>query len=74
VIGLVVLHVCAVLWYLWPKRVNLVTPMITGDKHLPPDVPATVDGWSQRAVAVVIAALCALGIAALLRYAEAGVG
>jgi cytochrome b len=74
VIGLVVLHVCAVLWYLWPKRVNLVTPMITGDKHLPPDVPATADGWPQRAAALVVAALCTLGIAALLRYAEAPVG
>jgi hypothetical protein len=37
-------------------------------------VPATADGWPQRAAALAIAALCALGIAALLRYAEAPVG
>lgn len=74
VIGLVVLHVGAVLWYLWPKRTNLVVPMVIGDKHLPAEVPASADGWPQRAAALVIAALCALGVVMLLRYAEAAVG
>ena len=74
VIGLVVLHVVAVLWYLWPKRVNLVVPMVTGDKHLPAEMPASADAWRQRAAAAAIAALFAIGIAALLRYVEAPVG
>ncbi len=74
VIGLVGLHVVAVFWYLWPKRQNLIRPMFTGDKALPAEVPASADGWRQRTLAALLAAVCAVGVGALLRYAAAAGG
>ncbi len=55
IIGLVVLHVLAIGVYL-VKRQNLIKPMIDGDKALPPGTPASVDGLSQRLLALVLAA------------------
>lgn len=54
IIGLVVLHVLAIVAYL-VKRNNLVKPMIDGDKLLPPGTPASVDGPVQRGLAMVLA-------------------
>ncbi len=45
------------------KRVNLVAPMLSGDKLLPPDVPASADGAPQRLFALVLAAACAAAAA-----------
>ena len=59
VLGLVGLHVAAILFYLLKKHTNLVTPMLRGDKLLPPGTPASADGAVQRAVALVLVALCA---------------
>jgi cytochrome b len=41
-LGFIALHVVAVLFYLAVKRDNLVTPMVTGHRPLPPSVPAPV--------------------------------
>lgn len=59
VLGGVALHVAAVVYYLVHKRVNLVRPMVRGDKLLPPGTPASADGAAQRALALVLLALCA---------------
>jgi cytochrome b len=54
VLGLVALHVAAIAYYRVARRVNLVGPMLTGDKPLPPSVPATQDGRRQRLLATVL--------------------
>lgn len=58
-ITLVLLHVLAVLFYLYKKRENLIKPMIHGDKLLPIDVPASRDDAASRAWALLILAACA---------------
>jgi cytochrome b len=57
IITLVVLHVAAVLFYLFKKKRNLIAPMWHGDKVLPPSTPASADGARQRIVAAVLIAL-----------------
>lgn len=62
-IALVLLHIGAVLFYLFRKKQNLVRPMLVGDKALPPGTPASADGPAQRALALVLAVLCGLAAA-----------
>ncbi|MED5620804.1 cytochrome b/b6 domain-containing protein [Ideonella sp. BN130291] len=66
-IGLVVLHVGAVLFYLLHKRRNLVAPMLHGDKVLESDVPADLppsrDTAATRLLALGLFAACAAGVA-----------
>jgi cytochrome b len=46
IIGLVVLHVAAIVYYLVRKKLNLVRPMVVGDKPLPAGTPSSADrGW-----------------------------
>jgi cytochrome b len=60
-LALVLTHVAAVVFYLQVKGVNLITPMITGDKRMNEPVPASADGWGQRAwAAAIFAAACVL--------------
>lgn len=56
---LITLHVVAILFYLLKKRINLVRPMLSGDKFLPPQTPASADGRPQRVRALVLVAVCA---------------
>lgn len=58
-LGLVALHVATIVWVLLKKNTNLVRPMLGGDKPLPPGTPASADGLPQRALALLLAALCA---------------
>ncbi|MDP2006261.1 MAG: cytochrome b/b6 domain-containing protein [Rubrivivax sp.] len=58
-LGLVALHILAIVYYLMGKRINLVRPMLRGDKPLPPGTPASADGLPQRALALLLLALCA---------------
>ena len=58
-IVLVVLHVGAILFYLYKKRENLIKPMIHGDKVLPADVPASRDDAASRTLALGVFAVCA---------------
>lgn len=62
-IALVLLHVGAVLYYLLRKKQNLVRPMISGDKALPPGTPAATDSLATRLLALVIGVACAAGVA-----------
>lgn len=63
IIGLVVLHIAAVLFYLFKKKQNLIGPMLTGDKLLHPAVPSSTDHALSRVIALVLFALCAAGVA-----------
>jgi cytochrome b len=58
IITLVVLHVGAILYYLMKKGINLVNPMLSGDKWLAGDVPASTDRWASRGLALVLVAAC----------------
>jgi cytochrome b len=66
IIGLVVLHVLAVVFYLVKKRQNLVGPMLSGDKSLPEGAPASGDGPAARGLAAALMAACAGGVAWLV--------
>jgi cytochrome b len=57
IITLVVLHIAAVLYYLFKKQRNLIEPMWHGDKSLPPYTPASADGVAQRVLAAVLIVL-----------------
>jgi cytochrome b len=61
-LGLVALHIVAIVVYKLRGK-NLVTPMLTGDKPLPPEVPASTDSLATRALAaVVLAGTAALAV------------
>lgn len=69
-IVLVLLHVAAVLFYLWRKHINLIRPMLHGDKPaLPTALPASRDDARSRLYALLVLLLCAALVAALLAWA-----
>ena len=59
ILGLVALHVAAIVYYRVRKNKNLVGPMLTGDKPLPRGVPASADHGRTRVLAAVLVAVCA---------------
>jgi len=61
ILTLVVLHVAAVVFYLVKRKQNLVRPMLSGDKLLTADAPASVDTLGSR-----LGALLALAAAVVL--------
>lgn len=61
-LALVALHVGAIVVYRLRGQ-NLVKPMLTGDKDLPPDVPPSTDSTASRAIAAVL--LLAVGAVAV---------
>ena len=67
-IALVVLHLGAIAFYRW-RGTHLVRTMITGDKLLPGDVPASADNWPRRLLALVLAAACGAGALWIARQA-----
>jgi cytochrome b len=71
VLGLVALHVLAIGWYALARKIDLVRPMLVGDKLLPAATPASADGPMQRLLALVIAAACAGGVWWLVRLGQA---
>ena len=58
-LGLVLLHVAAVLFYVFKKRQNLVRAMIAGDKPVAVPVQPSRDDAASRTVALGVFALCA---------------
>lgn len=70
ILGLVALHVAAIVMYRLRQGRDLVRPMIVGDKVLAPDVPASADSWRTRSLAAVLAALCALGVGWLVSLGD----
>jgi hypothetical protein len=63
------MHVAAVLYYVVRKKRNVMRPMLDGDKQVPHDTPASLDGLRQRALAALLFALCAGVLAWLLALA-----
>jgi cytochrome b len=49
---LVALHIAAIAYYFVRKRVNLVHPMVSGDKPDADPAHAVEDGWPERATAL----------------------
>jgi hypothetical protein len=56
-IGLVLLHLLAIIWHTFKGRA-IVGAMIHGDKPLEQVVPASRDGWRQRLLALAVMASC----------------
>lgn len=73
VLGLVVLHIAAILFYRFGKRQDLITPMWTGDKLSDAPLPASRDTSAQRAFALLVWAVCATLVYGLVWFAENGV-
>ncbi len=67
VIGLVVLHVAAILYYLVRKKDNLIRPMLNGDKQGGMQVQTSRDDGQTRLLAAVIFGVCAGFVAWLVR-------
>ncbi len=63
IITLVVLHVAAIAFYVLKKKRDLLRAMVSGDKQLPSSTPASTDSVGSRAGAVAVFALCAAGVA-----------
>jgi cytochrome b len=64
IIGMIVLHIAAIAYYLVRKNNNLIGPMIDGDKPLPPGTPVSADSAGTRLAALAVI----LGCAALVTY------
>jgi cytochrome b len=59
VVGLVVLHIAAIVYYLRRKKENLIRPMLVGDKQVAHETRSSRDDAVTRSVAVVLLAGCA---------------
>ena len=67
-LGLVGLHLAALIYYRWVKKTNLITPMLTGKKELPASVAATLtppqrSGLIRLALSLLISSSIAWGLA-----------
>jgi hypothetical protein len=59
---LVLLHLSALVWYRFKKKVSLVPAMLHGDKSLPEPVTASKDQAAQWLLAFVLLLLSALAV------------
>ena len=66
---LIGLHLAAIAWYTFARRVPLLRAMWTGDKALPPATRASADGRAPRVLALVIWAAAAVSVWLLVRWA-----
>jgi cytochrome b len=66
-IGLVLLHIAAIVFYRVRRGLDLTRPMWTGDKLLPSHTPASADGAAQRLRALVLALVVAALVAWVVR-------
>ena len=66
-IALALLHIAAVVFYLWRKRVNLIGPMLSGDKNLDGPVLGSRDDARTRLKAALLLLICAVLVAVLLQ-------
>ena len=67
ILGLVVLHVAAVLYYLWKKNDNLIKPMLHGDKQLGSPALPSRDDAASRWAGLGVFGLCAAAVAWLVK-------
>lgn len=68
-LALVVLHIAAILFYLWKKRENLIRPMLIGDKLVPVAVAPSRDDAASRVAAAVVLLVCAGVVTYFVRLA-----
>lgn len=68
-IALVLLHVATLLFYLWRKRINLIRPMLHGNKPVPAALPASRDDAHTRLGAALLLLLCGALVTAMLAWA-----
>jgi cytochrome b len=60
-LALVALHIAAIVFYLVRKKTNLVRPMVTGDKPVPPlphDTPPSADSLGTRLLGLAVGLAC----------------
>lgn len=69
-IGMIGLHLAAIVFYRVVRRRDLVGPMLSGDKPLPPGTPASDDRSPRRLLALAVAVLIAMAVTAFIRWAE----
>ena len=67
IVGLVALHIAAVLYYLWKKKENLIQPMLHGDKELGEAAVPSRDDAASRLIALAVLAVCAGFVAWLVQ-------
>ena len=67
ILALVALHVAAIAFYVLYKKRDLLRAMWSGDKQLPAATPASTDSLSSRVGAVAVFAMCAAGVAWLVK-------
>lgn len=70
VIALVALHVGAILFYFFRKNINLVRPMMGGDKESTIAIASSRDDARSRVLAALVFLGCAALVAAMLKLAE----
>ena len=71
VMGLVALHLMAILFYKLVKKQGLVRPMVVGDKQLTVHVPSANDTTGTRLLALVVLALCSAAVAWMVSLGNA---
>ena len=59
IVAMIVLHIAAILIYLWKKKQNLILPMIQGDKQMAQALESSKDTAGSRVAALVVLAVCA---------------
>jgi cytochrome b len=72
VIGLVVLHVGAVLYYLLKKNDNLIRPMLSGDKTVGHATRSSRDDWVTRVTAALLLGVAAGAVTWLVSLGSTG--
>jgi hypothetical protein len=58
--------VATVLYYRHKRKIDLITPMVSGDKLLPAGTPASKDSVGTRVLALVVLGVIAVGVWVLL--------
>ncbi len=69
IVALIVLHVCAVLFYLWKKQDNLIKPMLDGDKAMARPAAPSRDDAASRLAALAVLAACGALVAGMVQLA-----
>ncbi|WP_439112192.1 cytochrome b/b6 domain-containing protein [Hydrogenophaga sp.] len=72
VLGLVLLHIAAILFHKLVKKEILVLPMVLGDKAVSTPMPGSRDTGFTRCIALAVFSLCAAAVYVLVWLGETG--
>jgi cytochrome b len=67
-IALVLLHLGSIYWYLRARRIDLVKPMLSGDKVLESPTQDSKDSGGSRLLAATLFILCATAVGLMVGY------